>query len=52
MTETAKTVEKNFLQYYAELEKAEPLEEWRTTNLDEALETGELRADYDSGLIL
>lgn len=44
--------EKNFLQYFAELEKAEPLEEWRTTNLDEALETGELRADYDSGLIL
>lgn len=42
--------EKNFLQYFAELEKAEPLEEWRTTNIDESLSTMELRANYFTGL--
>jgi len=38
--------EKNFLQYYTELEKGEPLEEWRTSNLEEALTTTELEEDY------
>ena len=38
--------ERNFQLYYADLEKGEPLEEWRTTNLEEALATRELRADY------
>jgi hypothetical protein len=40
--------EKNFIQYYAEVEKGEPLEEWRTTNLDESLGTSELQSDYGS----